>query len=331
VAAVRSRLGAPEAAERRSAERPAIRSGARRSGHGSPLQCPKRPGVGLASLRVPPRASARPRLPWWGLRIVNEPICVQIVRRGPIATKGGFTTIERPCGAPATVESGQALCRTHREQQDREAFSSHLDEIEALRRAVGAARELEAVKRYYPGEELYDSEEHKGSRVEIVAFRLRDGSPFPIAYPFVYEAFPRIGPCIVARWRFRYPGMPGILEVRWDRHRRGRHRGRGGRREEDDERLKRSVILHGLSVSPQLAVRLLGLWTTETEKAERARRPGRRRRTVEKHPAKIALAKRAWAIHEREPKLGWDKIAARVGASGKTLQRYCEEDRLHEF
>jgi hypothetical protein len=34
----------------------------------------------------------------------------------------------------------------------------------------------------------------------------------------------------------------------------------------------------------------------------------------------------------KEPTLGWDKIAARVGASsGRTLHRWIERDRLHEL
>lgn len=59
--------------------------------------------------------------------------------------------------------------------------------------------------------------------------------------------------------------------------------------------------------------------------------PGRRSRREGMNPAMIAKAKEAWAIREKEPKLGWDRIAARVGMTGKTLQRYCEVDRLHEL
>jgi hypothetical protein len=47
--------------------------------------------------------------------------------------------------------------------------------------------------------------------------------------------------------------------------------------------------------------------------------------------ARIKIAKEAWEIRMEQPSLGWDKIAARVGApTGETLRRWIEDHHLHE-
>jgi hypothetical protein len=121
------------------------------------------------------------------------------------------------------------------------------------------------LKRYYPGTELSDAPEWRDARVEITAFPLSEGSHVPIAHPWMYEQFPDIdGACIVARWRLRHPGRPGVLDVTWD----------GSRRRE--ERFRRAVVIHGVGALPADAARLWQLWTTTTESTllpKRARRP----------------------------------------------------------
>jgi hypothetical protein len=195
---------------------------------------------------------------------VNEQTCEQTVRRGPIAVKGGFTQTEEPCGAPATVESGQTLCRRHREQQDREAFDTGQDDIGVLRRAFGVPGHIETLKRCYPGETLFSTPAQRDARVEVVAFRLPD-NPGPVVSPWAYEEFPGIaGPCLVARWRFRLPGKPGFLDVTWDRHRKG------------NDRFRRSVIIDGLGkdglgVAPEHVVDLWNLYPPKAEDGLRAK------------------------------------------------------------
>jgi hypothetical protein len=47
--------------------------------------------------------------------------------------------------------------------------------------------------------------------------------------------------------------------------------------------------------------------------------------------ARIEMARKAAAIKRKQPTLGWDLIAPRVGASsGETLRRWIVEERLHE-
>jgi len=116
------------------------------------------------------------------------------------------------------------------------------------------------MRRYYPGEVLSDASEWQGAHVEITAFPLSEGSRIPIAYPWVYEQFPDIdGPCIVARWRCRYPGRPGILEVAWDGRRRF------------GTRARRSVHFLGAEGSATDAARLMALWVATTEATLRPR------------------------------------------------------------
>jgi hypothetical protein len=59
---------------------------------------------------------------------------------------------------------------------------------------------------------------------------------------------------------------------------------------------------------------------------------GRPSNRAKPEPTKVKIAKEGWVLRNSEPVLGWDKIAARVGApTGKTLQRWVEVDRLHEL
>jgi hypothetical protein len=59
---------------------------------------------------------------------------------------------------------------------------------------------------------------------------------------------------------------------------------------------------------------------------------GRPSNVAKPHPVKVALAQQSAALHEREPALSWDQIAARLGTkyTGKTLQKWVEVQRLHE-
>jgi hypothetical protein len=58
---------------------------------------------------------------------------------------------------------------------------------------------------------------------------------------------------------------------------------------------------------------------------------GRPSNVAKPHPAKVALAKRAWKMRCDEPALSWDQIAARLQTNrvGRTLQRWIEKDSLH--
>ena len=152
------------------------------------------------------------------------------------------------------METGQALCRTHRLKQDQDAFGPISEDHAALRRACHAAPDAEMLGRYYPGETLSTAPEWQDARVEITAFRLSEGSRIPIVWPWVYEQFPNIdGPCIIARWRLRYPGKPGVLRMTWDSRRRR------------EERFRRDVVVRGLGVTPDDVAQLWRLWTTAAE------------------------------------------------------------------
>lgn len=63
----------------------------------------------------------------------------------------------------------------------------------------------------------------------------------------------------------------------------------------------------------------------------RRKRPGRKSLHEKADPSSIAIAKKAWAIRQKQPTLGWDKIRGLVGGpSARTLQRWVEVERLHE-
>jgi hypothetical protein len=47
--------------------------------------------------------------------------------------------------------------------------------------------------------------------------------------------------------------------------------------------------------------------------------------------SRIEMSRKAWAIKQQQPTLGWSLIAPRVGApSGETLRRWIVDERLHE-
>jgi hypothetical protein len=169
-----------------------------------------------------------------------------MIRRGQAGT-------ERPCGAPATIESGQTRCPECRFREDGQAFGVSLAADRALRRAYGVPDHIFNVRRFYSGEALFSLPQHHDARVEIFAFQL-PATPGPVLWPWTYDEFPGIGgPCVIARWRFRIPGRPGVLEVTWDRRRTR------------DERFSRSLIIDGLGVSPE---HVLALWRLYIPKAE---------------------------------------------------------------
>jgi hypothetical protein len=85
------------------------------------------------------------------------------------------------------------------------------------------------------------------------------------------------------------------------------------------------ILRHDISAEDQAVADAAVRWLRGLRGA------GRKSLRVKPDPSRVEMSRNGWAIRQAQPALGWDKIAARVGApNGKTLQRWIEEHRLHE-
>jgi hypothetical protein len=141
-----------------------------------------------------------------------------------ISADGRPTVVVREtyrCGAAATDESGETLCWHHRNTDDMRAFGTgrpaNLEEIKRRHRIPAGAR---ASIIHVPGEMFDVPRRWRKNYVRVQMFTLpcEPGvSPIPLGFRWAYDPLPRIDrPGIVARWRLRHVGKPGILEMTWD-------------------------------------------------------------------------------------------------------------------
>ena len=183
------------------------------------------------------------------------------------------------------------------------------DDIAALRRTCRAEPNVTALKRHYAGDALSDAAEWRDARVEIIAFPLSEGSRIPAGHPWAFEQFPDIdGPCIVARWRCRYPGRPGVLEVTWDGRRR------------PGTRTRRSVHFLGAEGSGADAARLMTLWIATTEAALRPHTRRRDRDFELEQAVRAAVALMGQSFHQPTREEVWEAVARSEMVDSSTIE-----------
>ena len=127
---------------------------------------------------------------------------------------------EAPCGAVATTERGQARCWRCRSTEDDNAFGTDRpSNLEEIRRQHHIPAEAYATWIRVPGETFDEPQWHVDHvRIQMFTLPVEPGVSFiPLRFPWAFAPLPVINrPGIVARWRLRHVGKPGVLDMMWD-------------------------------------------------------------------------------------------------------------------